>query len=149
MHSPIIVQKSGSGDHKELDKCLDAYDKLNSKMIIFWLHSPSYIEKQKGYLSDEWKGQFKIWLQALVKHLKERGWGYDRFALCPADESLAPNVFKLVKVIKEIDPKNLIHINSTGEGVSSKQDILNIAPYTDIWAPFLYDYECTAVRSYV
>ena len=127
-------------DHTDLDNSLDAYEKLNPRMMVLWLCAPTYMEKQKGYLSDVWKGQFRIWLQALVKHLKQRGWGYDRFAICPFDESLGPKVLKLVKLINEIDPKILIHINSTGEGVSTKEDIRNIAPYVDIWAPFLYDY---------
>ena len=141
---PVRMKFDSAGkikiDHTDLDTTLDAYDVLNPKMIVFWLCAPTYLESQKNYLSDEWKSQFKIWLTALVKHLKERGRGYDRFAICPYDEQLGPKVLRLIKVIKEIDPKILIHVNSTGEGVITKQDIRNIAPYVDIWAPYLYDY---------
>ncbi len=141
---PARMQFDSAGklkaNYTDLDKTLDAYRLLDPKMLLFFWNAEAYLEAQDDFSSDEWKLRFKAWLTDLVRHLKEKGWGYDKFAMNPYDESLRPAVCAMVKLIKEIDPEIIVYVNSTGEGVSTEQDVRNIAPYVDIWNPFLYDY---------
>ena len=124
-------------DYTDMDEVLDAYRLLDPKLIVFWLGAENYLEKQKDFFSDAWKLRFKTWLTGFVKHLEARGWGYDRFAMNPYDERLGPKVCRMVKLIKEIDPEIRIYVNATGQ---TEDDVRNIAPYVDIWDPYLYDY---------
>jgi hypothetical protein len=138
---PARMQFDGKGklktDYTDLDKTLDAYRLLDPKLIVFWWGAVNYLEPQKGFFSDEWKLRFRTWLTSLVSHLKEKGWGYDRFAMNPYDERLGPEVCRLAKLVKEIDPKIRVFVNSTGQ---TEQEVRDIAPYVDIWDPYLYDY---------
>lgn len=141
---PINCDASGKliPNYKNLDAALENYQTLNPRMILFWWYASANIEKRsypKGmeYMSDGWKALFREWLTDWVRHLKEKGYGYDRFAMYPEDETIRPSVRELVKLIKEVDPKILVYINNTG---STVEEVTNIAPYVDIWCPFLYDY---------
>jgi len=138
---PVRMQFDAKGelkaDYTDLDKTLAAYRLLDPKMIVLWWGAVNYLEPQKGFFSDEWKLRFRTWLTGLVSHLKEKGWGYDRFAMNPYDERLGPEVCRMVKLIKEIDPEIRVYVNSTGQ---TEQEVRDIAPYVDIWDPYLYDY---------
>jgi len=141
---PINCDASGKlvTDYKNLDATLENYKTLNPKMILFWWGADIYLAKRTyptgiAYMSDEWKALFRDWLTAWVQHMKENGYGYDRFAMYPSDETISPFVCDLVKLIKQVDPKILVYINNTG---STVEEVTNIAPYIDIWCPYLYDY---------
>ena len=145
---PLRIRLDDQGkpkqDYTELDGVLGYYRQLNPKMVLLNLQAEGYLEKQADaaagktpvFFSDEWQVMFKLWLTGLVSHLKEKGLGYDKFAIYPYDERLDQPVYNLVKLIKEIDPNILVYVNHTGTPAQAKA----IAPYTDVWCPFLYDY---------
>lgn len=130
-------------DYAELDKALEAYKTLDPDMIVFNWGAENYIETPGGnmaavkFMSDEWKSLFREWLTGWVEHMKELGYGYERYAMYPYDESLRPAVCDMVKLTKQVDPKVQVFVNNTG---STSEEVANIAPYVDIWCPYLYDY---------
>ncbi len=129
-------------DYKELDEALENYKILSPKMILFNWGVENFMESGVNggtikYMSDEWKPLFKQWLVGWVKHMKEKGYGYEKYAMYPYDESLRPAVCDLVRLTKEVDPNVQVYVNNTGE---NEQNVTNIAPYVDIWCPYLYDY---------
>ncbi len=125
-------------DYRELDKLLGYYRQLNPKMLVFSWNPDAYLMKLPGYpfFSAEWKKLFTSYITGLVSHLKEQGFGYEKFALHPYDEVLDVRVYNMAKLIKEIDPKILIVVNST----ASPEEMKNISPYTDIFMPHLYGF---------
>jgi hypothetical protein len=135
----LVIDESGKlvTDYTELDKALENYKILNPKIIVFNWNAESYFENNPKFGSDEWKVLFGEWLTSWVKHMKDKGYGYERYAMYPYDESLRPAVFNMVKLIKQVDPKLQVFVNNTG---SNAQEVTNIAPYVDIWCPYLYDY---------
>jgi len=65
------------------------------------------------------------------------GLGYDDFIIHPYDERLGDNVYQMHKLIKETDPQIQIAANAMGATI---EEVTNIAPYVDVWMPYLYDY---------
>jgi len=125
-------------DYAALDVLLGYYAQLNPKMLVFSWHPDAYLAKFDAYpfFSPEWKALFKSYINSLVSHLKEKGFGYDRFALHPYDEILDAKVCNMAKLIKEIDPNILIIANAVG----TPDEMKNIAPYVDIFMPHLYGF---------
>jgi hypothetical protein len=70
--------------------------------------------------------------------LKAKGYGYDRFAMCPEDEKLTPAAAEMAKLITETDPNVLFYVDNMGQNVS---EIQAIAPCVDIYSPYLPEYE--------
>ena len=68
------------------------------------------------WMSPSWKRNFSLWLRELVKILKEKGIGYDRFAVHPFDESLCDEFYQVARLVKQIDPRIKIYANSFGRG---------------------------------
>lgn len=124
-------------DYRDVDATLAAYRTLNPKILLVNLLSEVYFEKQEGFLTDPWKARFRTWLADLVNHLREQGFGYDRLVIYPYDEQIGPNVAAMAELIKQTDPKLRVYVNATGQ---SEDQVRAIAPYVDVWAPFLYDY---------
>lgn len=91
----------------------------------------------KRWMSDQWKKTFSSWLTEWVKHLKDKGIGYDKFAMYPFDESLCEEFHELANLIKTIDPKIRIYANSFGNGPG---DYRRFKDLVDIWC--LRDYYC-------
>jgi len=89
------------------------------------------------WMSPAWKAVFSQWLKNLVKHLRDAGVGYDKFALYPFDESLCDEFYKLAKLIKAIDPKVRIYANSFGKG---PKEFMRFRELIDIWC--LQDSHC-------
>jgi len=118
-------------DYTKLDGVLHYYRQLNPKMIMLNLLSENYLEKMPGFFSEEWKARFRFWLTGLVSHLKEQGFGYDKFALQPYDERLDQPVCDMARLIKAIDPNILVYVNNQG----TKAQASAIAPYVDIACP--------------
>jgi hypothetical protein len=73
-------------------------------------------ERFGEWMSPSWKRDFSLWLRELVKILREKGIGYDRFAVYPFDESLCDELYQVAKLVKEIDPRIKIYANSFGKG---------------------------------
>lgn len=124
-------------DYSDLDPVLDAYRELNPKVLLLNLGAENYLENQKGFPEEAWRAQFQTWLRDLVKHLAAKGFGYDRIVLYPYDESLRPAVAAMAKLVKETDPKLRFYINAIGQ---TEDEVRAVAPYADLWAPYLYDY---------
>ena len=118
-------------DFAKLDATLDYYLQLKPKMVLLCFLSDSYHEKMPGFFSEEWKARFEMYLTGLVEHLKKRGLGYDQFAAYPYDERLDANVYRMAKLIKEIDPNILVYVNNSGTKAQAKA----ISPYVDILCP--------------
>ncbi len=89
------------------------------------------------WMTSEWKAVFTQWLKNLVKHLKDAGVGYNKFALYPFDESLCDDFYKLAKLIKATDPKVRIYANSFGKG---PKEFTRFRELIDIWC--LQDSHC-------
>ena len=132
-------------DYTQFDQTLAAYDGLDTKVMIFEMLSSVYFEPNGGgrppFMSTEWKTLFGSWLTQWVDHMKTvNGLGYDDFIIQPYDERLTDNVYQMHKLIKETDPQIQICLNSMGNTATTLADVTNIAPYVDVWMPFLYDY---------
>ncbi len=82
------------------------------------------------WMSVNWKKKFSSWLLDWVKHLKEIGIGYDKFAMYPFDESLCDEFYELAVLIKSIEPKIRIFANSSGKSFS---DFVRFKDVGDIW----------------
>lgn len=124
-------------DYTDLDPVLEAYRLLDPRILLIDLTSENYLEKQDGFFSEAWKLRFKSWLTDLVKHLADKGFGYDRIVLYPYDESIRPAVAAMARLIKETDPKLRVYVNTVGQ---TEQQVRDVAPYVDLWDPYLYDY---------
>ncbi|MBC2722393.1 MAG: DUF4091 domain-containing protein [Desulfosporosinus sp.] len=84
------------------------------------------------WMSPSWKRNFSLWLRELVKILREKGIGYDRFAVYPFDESLCNEFYQVAKLVKEVDPRIKIYANDFGRG---PKDFMRFENLIDIWAP--------------
>jgi len=89
------------------------------------------------WMSPAWKDVFSQWLKNLVKHLKDAGVDYDRFALYPFDESLCNDFYQLAILIKTTDPNIRIYANSFGKG---PKEFVRFRELIDIWC--LQDSHC-------
>ena len=139
-------------DYTELDRTIDAYKIIDPKRYVFFWASESFLEpsgewhrdhpesiNRPKYMTPEWKRLFGEWLRNWVAHLKARRIGYDRFIMYPYDEMGGPKVQAMLKLIKEVDPKIQVTFNGA-LGRSAEVLEKNIAPYVDIWRPYLYHY---------
>jgi len=139
-------------DYNDFDKALDGYKTLAPKRFIFFWASESFLEpsgdwsydhpESKGrpeFMTPEWKNLFREWLTGWVAHMKDRGIGYDGFVMHPYDERGGPEVQAMIKLIKEVDPNILVLFNG-GLGRTVEELEKNIAPYVDVWLPYLYHY---------
>lgn len=147
----LQVDEAGKlvNDYKELDSALENYSRMQPKIIVFYWNRESYFEKQSWkekstdnaalppYMSPAWKVLFKQYLTNWVSHMKAKGYGYDRFAMNADDETLNAPAYEMAKLIKEADPKIQVFINAFGHSLEEAQ---RIAPYVDIFCPFLYDH---------
>ncbi len=82
------------------------------------------------WMSSSWKRNFTLWLRGVVKTLREKGVGYDRFAIYPFDESLCDEFYQVAKLIKQIDPQIKIYANDFGRG---PKDYRRFKDLVDIW----------------
>ena len=132
-------------DYTYFDKGMDMYEAgIGADTYMFEMLCDIYLEPvdKPGYpgakgrpefLSPKWKAGFRKWLKGWIAHMKSRGMGYDKYYLSPYDEQLGDNVYKICKLIKEIDPKIQVHTNALG----SVAQVNKIAPYVDVWVPLL------------
>ena len=132
-------------DYSILDATLDAYEALDVKVFKFEMLSFIYFEPNEGgrppFMSEQWKTLFRDWLTSWIDHMKARGLGYDDYIIQPYDERNDENVYQMHKLIKETDPQVQLVLNDMGHNFyTTVQDIINIAPYVDVWMPYLFDY---------
>lgn len=96
-----------------------------------------------AYLSPAWKKAYSTWLTRVVAHLREKGIGYDQFAMYPYDElhkeEDLPKAYEIYKLTKEIDPKirNFLTLGSRGKEAPVLEKIKPSLAYIDICAPHL------------
>ena len=83
------------------------------------------------------KEVFTLWLEELVRHLRNRGIGYDRFVLYPFDETIGDDYYKLAKLVKQTDPKIRLYANSFGKG---PKEFMRFRELIDVWC--LQDSHC-------
>ncbi len=134
---PGVVRKPNSAN---LDKALQDYHYAGTYLLCLDFNSSKKDHGRFGkvkWMSPEWKAVFSQWLKNLVKHLKEAGVGYDKFALYPFDESLCDDFYELAKLIKATDPKVRIYANSFGKG---RKEFTRFRELIDIWC--LQDSHC-------
>ena len=139
-------------DYTDLDRTLDGWRTLAPDRFIFFWASESFLEPsgkwhqdhpesigRPEFMTPQWKNLFRQWLTGWVTHMKDRGIGYDAIVMHPYDERGGPKVQAMIKLIKEVDPKILVLFNGA-LGRSAEEIEKNIAPYVDIWKPYLYFY---------
>jgi len=134
---PGVVRKP---NFENLDKALQCHNYAGTYLLCL-----DFNRNRKDYgrfgrvewMTPEWKAIFSQWLKNLVKHLKDAGVGYNKFALYPFDESLCDDFYKLAKLIKATDPKVRIFANSFGKG---PKEFVRFRGLIDIWC--LQDSHC-------
>jgi outer membrane protein assembly factor BamB len=141
---PPVVKFDEKGDiisidYTAFDKYLDTYLSPKDRPTFLLLHSVSVSGPAKAG-SEEYKKAQIAGLQDLVKHLKSRGFGYDRWALYPVDEpglraGLIERQIAAGKIAREADPKIQIYTDPLGRITLEELDAIN--PYVDIWCPNL------------
>jgi len=135
MPYPRSVSRAGAIIAKPSYAKFDNLLRINryARMFIFHLGFRSEA-RGKGrfgvWMTEAWKRAFSTWLVDFVRHLREKGVGYDRFAIQPFDESLDDNFYQLARLIKSVDPKAKILANSFGKGSSQITRCKNLV---DIW----------------
>ncbi len=123
----------GKPNYTELDTVLQQNKYAETYLIGL---NFSIAEKDFGrfgnvkWMTPAWRTVFSSWLKELVKHLKGRGVGYNRFVLYPFDETIADDYYKLAKLIKDIDPKIRLYANSFGKG---PREFMRFRELIDIW----------------
>jgi outer membrane protein assembly factor BamB len=130
-----------SVDYAGFDKYLDTYLSPKERPTFLLIHALR-ISGPAGGGSKEYKKAQIAGLQDLVKHLKSRGFGYDRWAFYPVDEPGHPRGRVLIdrqissgKIAREADPKIRIYTDPVG-GITL-EELEEINPYVDIWCPHL------------
>jgi hypothetical protein len=134
---PDVVRKPNFAN---LDKALRYHNYAGTYLLCLDFNSSKKDHGRFGkvkWMSPEWKAVFSQWLKNLIKHLKDAGVGYDKFALYPFDESLCEEFYKLAKLIKATDPKVRIYANSFGKG---PKEFMKFRELIDIWC--LQDSHC-------
>jgi hypothetical protein len=145
---PMKTDSSGrlDPDYKLLDDSIDAHAHMTPKMRIFFWNADAFQlgaeyagphKISEKLMDPKWRALFREWIKDWVRHMAERGIGYDSFAMCPIDERMGEITYELAKLIKETDPNILFYVNATGQ---SFWDVKRIAPYIDIWCPYYWDY---------
>ena len=127
---PGIVRKPNFAN---LDKALQYHNYAGTYLLCLDFNSSKKDHGRFGnikWMTPAWKAVFSQWLKNLVKHLKDAGVSYDRFALYPFDESLCNEFYKLAKLIKATDPKVRIYANSFGKG---PKEFMKFRRLIDIW----------------
>ena len=131
---PITVSDSGNIQMPSF-RILDGILENNnySDMYLFWFgFNPGWKDARKfgnAWMSSAWKRAYRTWLEKLIGHLRQKGVGYDDFALYPFDESLCDGFYDLVRLTKLIDPEIKIFANSFGKGPSEfnrSKDLVDI-----------------------
>lgn len=103
------------------------------RYLLWWGYAPGRVNRHRfgDFMSPDWKAAMRQYLVAWVEHLREKGIGYDRFAMYPFDESLCDEFLQLARFIKDVDPKIAIFANSIGNGDLARVD--RFAPLVDTW----------------
>ncbi len=134
---PGVVRKPNFAN---LDKALRHHNYARTYLLCLDFNSNKKDHGRFGnvkWMTPAWKAVFSQWLKNLVKHLKDAGVNYDKFALYPFDESLCDEFYELAKLIKATDPKVRIYANSFGKG---PKEFVRFRELIDIWC--LQDSHC-------
>jgi hypothetical protein len=134
---PGVIRKP---NYTRLDNNLHSHNYARTYLLALDFNSSKKDRGRFGevqWMSTEWKAVFSLWLKELVKHLKDAGVDYDRFALYPFDESLCNEFYELAKLIKNIDTQVRIYANSFSKG---PKDFVRFRELVDIWC--LQDSHC-------
>ncbi|MFA7183321.1 MAG: sugar-binding protein [Victivallales bacterium] len=136
--SAVPWPSNGNINYGRCDEQLDVFlPKRNFKMLGFYLlMNKKYRIFGNKFMSPEWKKNFSAWFSNFTGHLKSKGLECDDFFLSLIDEDVSKRHLELAKLIKEINPDIKIFVNP---GVNYQiKGIENIAPYCDIWMPYIY-----------
>lgn len=114
------------------DRALARYPDAR-RYLLWWGYAPGRVSRHRfgSFMSAEWQAAMRQYLALWVDHLREKGIGYDRFAMYPFDESLCDEFLQLARFIKEVDPRIAIFANSIGGGDMARVD--RFAPLVDTW----------------
>lgn len=130
---PFLKKKHADHYFRCFEKQLPFTDFARMYLLYFgWLPD----QKDKGrfgeWMSPSWKREFSSWLRGLVVILRQRGIGYERFAVYPFDESLCDEFYQVASLIRQVDPKIKIFANNLGKG---PKDFMRFKDLIDIWCP--------------
>jgi len=137
---PFLKTQFNASYFSKFEKHLQNNDFCRMYLLYFAWRGKRKQEGRFGqWMSSTWKREFSAWLRKLVAVLKERGVGYERFALYPYDETLGDEFYRVAKLIKQVNPKIKIFANNFGRGPS---DFMRFKDLIDIWCP--HRVHCTA-----
>jgi hypothetical protein len=140
-----VFEKDGSMkvDYSRLDKVLDLWKKDFKIIGIYWgLMRKGYADMrirfgpENEYMTATWKKRFSMWYKQLIKHLAEKGLGYDDFFFHTFDETTKPATAKFFAYLKELDPNVKLFLNPCGTNSRSTDEIMACNSYVDIWCPW-------------
>ncbi len=118
-------------DYSSIDRVVSRNNYARTYLFYFnWRAEEGDFGLFGRWMSPQWKDAFASWLTGWIKHLKETGVSYDRFALYPFDETLCDKFYELAGFIKNIDPEIRIYANSFGRG---PKDFERFKDRIDIW----------------
>jgi len=120
-------------DFRRHDAALEQFPGAR-EYLFFWAYQPDRLgdhARWGPWMSPGYRAKLGEFLSAWVAHLRDRGIGYDRFAMYPFDERLDEAFLELARLIKEIDPKVRVFANSTGNERGS--GLGRFTPYVDTW----------------
>ncbi len=137
---PATATFDESGEITNID--YTEHDKFMAKHAphgITLFHSFVKLNGPSPAFSDPWLKAYKSFIPQWIEHLKGLGYGYDKIVFYPQDEpglehgKNVANFLKWAKLVRSIDKNILIYANPV-QHITMEQ-IKEIAPYVDIWAP--------------
>lgn len=138
---PWPVKGVGSGaniDPGALKKFYDVIDRHKDHTRTFLLYVQFRFDWPKAYfgptMNKSWERKFSQWLEKLVVLMKNKGIGYDGFALYPYDERLGDEFYRIARIVKDVDPRIQIYANRIGDGPAEFRRFKGLI---DIWAPWV------------
>ncbi|MFA6714388.1 MAG: glycoside hydrolase domain-containing protein [Victivallaceae bacterium] len=138
MPVPKVKKRNGKYivevDFSRFDQALELHK--NARFYLFlWGGGLRYFKNFGGtgyaYPGAEWKKLFSCWLKQWIEHIKEKGIGYDKFAMYPLDEKPAEKLAIAGKAIKEVDPNVKVYA-TLGFSYYTLEGLKKIAPYVDM-----------------
>lgn len=118
------------------------------KVLFFWWWDDKGVRPTFGkkvvFGSPEWRKAFDSWLRQWRDMLLEEGFGYDRFAMYPMDESYDNTVWghseydvllRVVQEIRRVDPRIQVFANPVLFRKDDLRPLGELAKCIDIWAP--------------
>ena len=129
----------GPADWSAMDAQIEG---LRDIALRFLLHEPALVlEGDVDRESDAYRRAFGHWARALKNHLLDIGLSYEDVAWYPVDEACLVGGQRIrqfisrAKLMRWADPNLPIYTNPVG--YVTKETLSLLAPYVDVWCPYL------------